>query len=272
VYVYTPDGTPFERNGTNVFGAAGIFDADEEGIALYTFPTSGIGDNGAGFIVVSDQRADQSDFEFFDRRTWQHLGTLRLDGVSNTDGIASTQRALPGYPLGVFAAINDDTTTAVVGWHEILGSIATPYQIWALSRGLTTGVNTAYLDDPDNDGLSNMREFATNDDPLSPVRSQAVRTQRRVVNGEFQFDYTFPVRNGAVFTGSGPRVSAIDGLVYRLAGGFSLSDFNAEVVEVIPPLSEGLPAQQPGWSYRTFRLANPPVGSQHGYLRLSVRP
>ncbi|MDA7881494.1 phytase, partial [Akkermansiaceae bacterium] len=116
VYAYNPDGSPFEINGTNRFGNDGEFDADEEGMLLYTFPAHGASDNGTGFIVVSDQRADVTDFEVFDRQTWAHLGTFRLTGVSNTDGIASTQRALPGYPLGVFAAIDDDTSTAIVGW------------------------------------------------------------------------------------------------------------------------------------------------------------
>ena len=120
VFAYHPDGTPFPRNGTNRFGNHGEFDSDEEGILLYTFPTDGRGDNGTGFYVVSDQRSVQTDFEFFDRQTWSHLGTVRIEGVSNTDGIASTQRAMPGYPLGLFAAIDNDATTVGLGWDVIL--------------------------------------------------------------------------------------------------------------------------------------------------------
>ena len=123
IYAYHPDGTPFVRAGTNRFGNHGEFDSDEEGILLYTFPTDGAGDNGAGFYVVTDQRSDQTDFEFFDRETWGHLGTLRIEGVSNTDGIASTQTGMPGYPMGLFAAINNDTTTVGLGWDVILQAI-----------------------------------------------------------------------------------------------------------------------------------------------------
>jgi hypothetical protein len=47
---------------------------------------------------------------------------LVLDGVANTDGIGSTQRALPGFPLGLFAAIDDDTSTVGIGWHRILAA------------------------------------------------------------------------------------------------------------------------------------------------------
>ncbi|MCZ6593962.1 MAG: hypothetical protein O6943_03495 [Bacteroidetes bacterium] len=82
IYAFNPDGTPFEKNGTNRFGNNKEFSSDEEGILLYTFPSSGIGDDGTGFIVVSDQRRSQTDFEFFDRQTWQHLGILRIEGVS----------------------------------------------------------------------------------------------------------------------------------------------------------------------------------------------
>ena len=57
------------------------------------------------------------------------LGTLRLEGISNTDGIASTQRPLPDYPLGLFAAIDDDAATAIVGWDVILEAIG-----WDFSR------------------------------------------------------------------------------------------------------------------------------------------
>lgn len=119
VYAFYPDGRPFEKEGTNRFGNDSEFEADEEGILLYTFPASGMGDNGGGFIVVAEQANDQTDFEFFDRITWRHLGTLRIDGVSNSDGIASTQKALPDYPLGLFIAINDDRSTVGVGWDRI---------------------------------------------------------------------------------------------------------------------------------------------------------
>jgi myo-inositol-hexaphosphate 3-phosphohydrolase len=123
VFAYHPDGTPFLKNGTNRFGNNGEFDSDEEGILIYAFPAAGTNDSGTGFYVVSDQRSDQTDFEFFDRETWFHLGTLRVDGVSNTDGIASTQRVMPGYPLGLFAAINNDTTTVGLGWDVFFNAV-----------------------------------------------------------------------------------------------------------------------------------------------------
>ncbi|MDQ3493366.1 MAG: phytase [Chloroflexota bacterium] len=119
VYAYAPDGSPIVRGDDNTFGAS-HFDSDAEGVAIYRCLGVGSADTGQGLIVVADQRDEQTDFEIFDRVTWDHLGSLRMEGVSNTDGIASTQRPLPDYPLGLFAAIDDDRRVAAVGWDVIL--------------------------------------------------------------------------------------------------------------------------------------------------------
>ena len=359
VFAFHPDGTPFLRNGTNRFGNNGEFDSDEEGMLLYTFPAHGHSDDGRGFIVVADQKSDVTDFEFFDRQTWAHLGALRLQGVSNTDGIASTQRALPGYPLGVFAAIDNDTTTAVIGWHSVFaaigwdlspeavsitpatagpvssGSVAfsvvfsepvtgfddaadlvithngtsntgasitgsggsytvtisgisgtgsltlavstasdvqdltanphassvtsaavlieTPYQAWATARGLSAGINAAFADDPDGDGRSNLREFATDGDPLNGVDDGRFRVAFDSLAGADYFTCTFPVRNGAVFAGQTGVSAALDGIDYSLSGSRDLFTFDQSFVEVIPPFTASLPPLSAGWSYRTFR-------------------
>jgi hypothetical protein len=376
VFAYHPDGTPFLRNGTNRFGNNGEFDSDEEGILLYTFPTDGSGDNGAGFYVVSDQRSDQTDFEFFDRETWSHLGTLRMEGVSNTDGIASTQLAMPGYPMGLFAAINNDTTTAGLGWDVIFNAIGvnssprvlaitpdvsgptdgevvnfvvrfdkpvtnfndtadlvithrgtahagvvitgdsdtynvriqgisatgfflltvntasdivsldtnalassvtsvpvfvdTPYHSWAVARGLTRGVNDGVSDDPDGDGNLNIKEFALNGDPLSGINDGKQRVLIEEVSGTNYFTYTFPVRNGAVFTANGELSATVDGLVYSVAGAFDLIAFGNHTVEQVPASDIGLPALNPGWSYRTFRLNRDISNPTWGFVRLRI--
>ena len=123
IYVHNPDGSIYTNNGSNVFGGGGIFNSDAEGIIVYTCPLNNSIDNGNGFIVVSDQRSNKTDFEFFDRVTWEHLGTLNITGVSNTDGIASYPYPLPDYPFGVFAAVNNDATVALVGWDKIFTAI-----------------------------------------------------------------------------------------------------------------------------------------------------
>ena len=124
MYVYNPDGSAYSGSDSNIFGGGGIFDSDEEGIILYTCPLNNPVDNGEGFIVVSDQKADVTDFEFFDRITLNHLGTLNIIGVSNTDGIASFPYPLPNYPYGIFAVINNDQTVVIVGWDIIFNQIS----------------------------------------------------------------------------------------------------------------------------------------------------
>ena len=122
VYAFGPNGNPFLRNGTNRF-AAESYEEDAEGLALYTCPSDGSGDNGEGFIISTDQDNPLSGFLFFERKSWKYLGTLRIAGVNNTDGIASTQKALPNYPQGIFAAVDDDTSAVGISWDKIFEEI-----------------------------------------------------------------------------------------------------------------------------------------------------
>ncbi len=127
VNVYTPELQPFKQNGTNRFGA-GIFQDDAEGIWVYYLAGHGKPDDGRGYIIVSDQKEPLTEFEFFDRQNWKHLGTLKIEGVGNTDGICSSQRPLPGFPMGFFAAIHDDQAMAVVKWESVLAALQLPAQ------------------------------------------------------------------------------------------------------------------------------------------------
>ncbi len=121
VYAYEIDGSSFERQGTNVFGATN-FDADAEGIIVVTCPLHGPGDDGSGLIVVSDQLAAGTELEFFDRSDWSHLGILKLVGVTNTDGIASTQRPMTNFPDGILAALDNDSSVAGIGWDAVFAA------------------------------------------------------------------------------------------------------------------------------------------------------
>lgn len=115
VYIYDPDGNPIGEK----FGDRSIFNADEEGIWVYQCSSSSMEDNGEGLIVISDQKEDITDFEVFNRKTKEYLGTLNISGVSNTDGISITQQSSPDYPLGLLAVIADDKSTVGVGWDTI---------------------------------------------------------------------------------------------------------------------------------------------------------
>jgi hypothetical protein len=115
VYQYDSDGVP----AGPTFGDRSIFDSDAEGISVYKCLSPAGEDSGEGLIVVADQRGEETDFEVFHRRTKEHLGTINIPGVNNTDGIAITQQSSPEYPMGLLAVIDDDTSTVGVGWDTI---------------------------------------------------------------------------------------------------------------------------------------------------------
>jgi hypothetical protein len=119
VSVHGPDGEPVTNNGLDRIGPD-AFDADAEGVLVYACAGEDGTDDGRGLIVVADQRLDQTEFEVFERGSWAHLGIVRIAGVANTDGIGSIQADLPGHPLGLFAAVDDDATTVGLGWDVIL--------------------------------------------------------------------------------------------------------------------------------------------------------
>jgi len=156
-----------EKDGQDHFGDGGIFDSDAEGILLYTCPEDHSYDSGSGFIVVSDQKTDITDFEFFDRQSWEHLGTLQVEGVSNTDGIASTQTHMPDYPWGLFVGIHDDLGVFGVGWDSILDATGLSCSNTANEEEQNNFNDAAIIEDvsdrdggePDQEGASQVDTF-----------------------------------------------------------------------------------------------------------------
>jgi len=118
VYAYYPDGTPYPDSGANNFGN-GVFQSDAEGILLYSCSSTG-----DGFFVVSDQiDTPLNEYEFFDRQTWIHLGTMKITSVNRTDGVASFPYSSFEYPMGLFAAIDRDGKTVLTNWDKIFTEI-----------------------------------------------------------------------------------------------------------------------------------------------------
>ena len=88
------------------------------------FKLSGCGKS--GFVIVTDQQG-ATEFEVFDRATFQHLGTIKTS-LKVTDGVALTELTLPDYPRGLFVAHSDPDRSG--GRHaefydldQLLGSI-----------------------------------------------------------------------------------------------------------------------------------------------------
>lgn len=101
---------------------AGRLDADVEGLAIYEIGRA------AGYLIASSQGSDS--FAVYDRTSNAYLksfaiGPGRIDGVTHTDGIDVTSRALgSAFPDGAFVAQDDRNDTGnqnfkLVSWRAI---------------------------------------------------------------------------------------------------------------------------------------------------------
>jgi autotransporter-associated beta strand protein len=119
--------------------------------------------------------------------------------------------------------------------------------------------------DPDQDGASNLEEFAFDGDPSNPsdrgkkhVLSTA--TRNLVLSAAMR-------ENTPAFTGSPAPFSTVDGIIYQVEGSDNLGTFALPVVEITPLIPAELPAPRAGYTYRSFALET--EGAQ-GFLRVGV--
>src|SRR5262249_47873634 len=82
--------------------------------------------NARGYLIVSDQHTDgtPNQFEMFDRATLASLGNFESPAggtlvTQNTDGAYLEQRPLPGFPDGIFCAVNNDHNCHSYDWTDI---------------------------------------------------------------------------------------------------------------------------------------------------------
>ncbi len=151
------------------------------------------------------------------------------------------------------------------------GPDLTPQGLWRRTHfgtGTATG-NAAPTADPDNDGRSNLLEFGTDRNPNSGSDDGKVMHRDIEIGGQNLLSITLPVRNGAVFQGTGEQVSLpVDGIIYRIQGSTDLANWTSTpVTRISSARSEGLPALNPGWQYQTFSLPNP---GPRGFLRAVI--
>lgn len=78
-----------------------IFESQAEGLALIRCGKK-------GYWVSTDQSHDKNIFHFFDRITFELVGSFESDGLTNTDGIWVTQDSFEEYSQGAFIAVNND--------------------------------------------------------------------------------------------------------------------------------------------------------------------
>lgn len=218
--------------------------------------------------------------------------TLALSDIAVAPGIITngsklTLATYTGILSGTFKDLPENSTV-LIGDNEFSLSYADanaitltstnavsadPFVAWINSfLSLTAPADKEKTADPDDDGRSNLEEFAFDGDPTNPASDGKIQSSLVLAEGINYLTLTMPVRNGAVFTGS-PALSsaAVDGLIYGIRGSFDLGSFAAAVVEVSPAIVSG-PPLNPGWSYRSFRLSASSSDQPRGFLRAEVTP
>jgi 3-phytase len=105
--VYTLAG---EYSGQQV--GTGILNHDSEGIALYAC-------NEEEYLIAADHDARRNTFHVLDRRTLEHLGTLRGRQLASTDGVALTQQPLGSIGRGVLFGHHRDRSIGAIRWSAI---------------------------------------------------------------------------------------------------------------------------------------------------------
>jgi autotransporter-associated beta strand protein len=185
------------------------------------------------------------------------VGKLIVNGVTQPAGI---------YTFG--------TGKLQVGAGEALDAFAT----WAASKGLdgTPGKESGPNDDPDNDGRSNLAEFAFNGDPLSGSDKGRLYlftsdgNQAADPSGGKKLALTVAVRGGTpAFTGNPSLTSTKDGITYTIEGSTDLVTFATPVHEVTPILTVTTTPGD-GYEFRSFTLDGSDGLPGHGYLRAKV--
>jgi fibronectin-binding autotransporter adhesin len=199
------------------------------------------------------------------------VGTLYLNGTAQAAGLWGRVGAQALYSN---PAINETAFLTGDGLLSVTSS-GSPYGEWAADNGLTEG-NDGETDNPDQDGLDNLGEFALDGDPLSGATGGKVVVKVATVGGQPVLTLTLPVRAAVgAFTGDDALTASGDGVTYIIEGGDTLQSWLLDVDEVTgadaTAIQAGLPALSSGdWVYRTFRSPGSVTGDPVEFLRARI--
>lgn len=181
------------------------------------------------------------------------VGTLIINGETQGDGI---------YTFGN---------------GKIQVGTSTPFQTWAISKGLdgTTNKENGPADDPDKDGSSNLAEFAFNGDPLSGLDNGQVYVLTADSDADSpdvttkELILTLAVRKTTpAFTAGAPATALLtDGVNYSIHGSTDLASFGVTVTPVgfVDPGVALTDATN--YEYRSFSLNGSNGLAGKGFLR-----
>lgn len=149
---------------------------------------------------------------------------------------------------------------------------ASPYTTWINSFPiLTAPADKLATADPDNDGSTNLEEFAFAGDPSS-VSNNGLRHFE--ISGD-KLVLTVAVRTGAVaaFPSIGsPLTASADGVNYTVAGSKTLAGFAENVNKLGTVVLGPLTTPPTGYSFVTFELDDAVSTNAKGFLRATAAP
>ena len=185
----------------------------------------------------------------------------------NVDGVTWTR--VDGTKTWTFTETN--------GKLVLSASPGQPFDNWVNSVDYNTPALTAAQKlpdaDPDNDGVTNLSEFAFHGNPVSGSDSgyHCAATEDTNADTLKELTLTLAVRNASgspVFSGSPSPTATVDGITYTIEGSLGLTFPGSVVTETPPPV--GLPALPGGWEYRRFRLDASSGLAGTGFIRAKV--
>lgn len=125
--------------------------------------------------------------------------------------------------------------------------------------------------DADNDGVSNLVEFAFNGDPQNGSDQGGVTSALADTNsnGQRELTLTVPVRTGASFAAGagGIQTATVGGVIYEVRGSLDLQNFTSAVVRV-----GSVPSADPSYELHTFRLTASEGLVGKGFLQALAKP
>lgn len=149
-----------------------------------------------------------------------------------------------------------------------------PFTAWAQANSVTGGKSG----DDDNDGATNLLEFATNANPKTNGSGARAYGKLHLLAGENVLTLTVAVRKNATFGASGSKQTATqDKVIYNVEASDDLVNWNTVVVSELSPADAAavqaslpLPALDADWEWHSFRTDDSTALDPRDMIRLSV--